>query len=98
MTGRAVLLARKKHAPIKARFHYASWFGAGSELVRSWFEPDSIMKFGFCSPTGSPKVLFCRRQSRLDDADEYVEMAAETLYTYAREQIGDAYCCVKASR
>jgi len=22
---------------VKAKFHYASWFGAGSELVRSWF-------------------------------------------------------------
>jgi len=32
---------------IKAKFHYASWFGAGSKLVRSWFEPDSVMEFGF---------------------------------------------------
>jgi len=23
---------------VKAKFHYTSWFGAGSELVRSWFE------------------------------------------------------------
>ena len=23
---------------IKAKFHYASWFGAGSEPFRSWFE------------------------------------------------------------
>jgi len=23
---------------IKAKFHYASWFEVGSELVRSWFE------------------------------------------------------------
>jgi len=22
---------------LKAKFHYASWFGAGSEPVRSWF-------------------------------------------------------------
>ena len=29
----------------KAKFHYASWFGAGSELVRSWFE----LKFGLSS-------------------------------------------------
>ena len=32
------------------KFHYASWFGAGSKLVRSWaptsFEPDSVMEFG----------------------------------------------------
>ena len=32
---------------ITAKFHYASWFGAGSQLVRSWFEtgcrPDSVM-------------------------------------------------------
>jgi len=26
----------------KAKFHYASWFGAGSKLVRNWFE----LKFG----------------------------------------------------
>jgi len=26
---------------LKAKFHYASWFGAGSELVRSWFEAGS---------------------------------------------------------
>ena len=43
---------------LKAKFHYASWFGAGSEpvrswcgagskLVRSWFDPDSVMEFGF---------------------------------------------------
>ena len=32
---------------LKAKFHYTSWFGAGSELVRSWFEPDSVMEFGF---------------------------------------------------
>jgi len=29
----------------KAKFHYASWFRAGSELVWSWFEPDSVMEF-----------------------------------------------------
>jgi len=32
---------------LKAKFHDASWFGAGSELARSWFEPDSVMKFDF---------------------------------------------------
>ena len=36
---------------VKAKFHYASWFEAGSELFRSWsptsFEPDSVMEFGF---------------------------------------------------
>jgi len=36
---------------VKAKFHYASWFWAGSELVRSRsptsFEPDSVMEFGF---------------------------------------------------
>ena len=35
---------------IKANFHYASWFGAGSEPVRSFFgassEPASVMEFG----------------------------------------------------
>jgi len=30
---------------IKAKFNYASWLGAGSELVRSWFE----LKFGLSS-------------------------------------------------
>jgi len=29
-----------------AKFHYAIWFEAGSELVRSWFQPNSIMEFG----------------------------------------------------
>ena len=32
---------------VKVKFHYASWFGATSKLVRSWFEPDSVMEFGF---------------------------------------------------
>jgi len=32
---------------VKVKFRYASWFGAGSELVRSWFKPDSVMEFGF---------------------------------------------------
>jgi len=41
---------------VKAKFHYASWFGAGSKLVRSRiplrylvrtiFEPASVMEFG----------------------------------------------------
>jgi len=39
---------------VKAKFHYAIWFEAGSELVRKWFEPDSVMEFGFnfaeCGP------------------------------------------------
>jgi len=26
---------------VKAKFHYASWFKAGLELVRSWFEAGS---------------------------------------------------------
>ena len=30
---------------VKAKFHYASWFAAGLELVRSWFE----LKFGLSS-------------------------------------------------
>jgi len=30
-----------------AKFHYALWLGAGSELVRSWFDPDIVMEFGF---------------------------------------------------
>ena len=34
-------------ALFKAKFHYASWFGAGSKLVRSLFEPDTVMEFGF---------------------------------------------------
>ena len=42
---------------VKAKFHYATWFGAGSnpnsitlsgsKLVRSWFEPDNVMEFSF---------------------------------------------------
>jgi len=30
---------------LKAKFHYASWFEAGSKLVRSWFE----LQFGLSS-------------------------------------------------
>jgi len=30
---------------VKAKFHYAGWFRAGSKLVRSWFE----LKFGLPS-------------------------------------------------
>jgi len=26
---------------VKVKFHYASWFEAGSELVRGWFEAGS---------------------------------------------------------
>jgi len=44
----AANIAKKPDARLlKAKFHYASWFGAGSELVRSWFESDSVMEFGF---------------------------------------------------
>jgi len=36
---------------LKAKFHYASWFGAGSKLVRNRpptsFEPASVMEFVF---------------------------------------------------
>jgi len=36
---------------VKAKFHYPSWFEAGSKLVRSrsptGFEPASVMEFGF---------------------------------------------------
>jgi len=35
-------LATVKPCAVKTKFHYASWFEAGSELVRSWFE----LKFG----------------------------------------------------
>jgi len=49
---------------LKAKFHYASWLEAGRRQVRSWsptsfepvcdqlrtsFEPDSVMEFGFKS-------------------------------------------------
>ena len=39
--------ARGNQLFVKAKFHYASWFGDGSKLVRSWFEPASVMEFGF---------------------------------------------------
>jgi len=29
-------------------------FGAGSELVRSWFDPDSVMEFGLYGTTSHP--------------------------------------------
>jgi len=34
------------HATVTARFHYASWFGACSELVWSWFVTNSITLAG----------------------------------------------------
>jgi len=34
---------------VKAKFHYASWFGAGSEPVRSWFGAGSELRFGLSS-------------------------------------------------
>jgi len=39
------LLRKSLSTFIKAKFHYASWFGAGSKLVRSWIE----LKFGLPS-------------------------------------------------
>jgi len=40
-----------RRAAVKARFHYASWFEAGSKLVgdqlRTSFEPANVMEFGF---------------------------------------------------
>jgi len=40
-----------RYGLFKAKFHYASWFEAGSKHVRSWsptsFEADSVMEFGF---------------------------------------------------
>jgi len=56
---------------VKAKFHYASWFGAGSEPVRSSFEagselvrslfgassePASVMEFGFYSADVASKI------------------------------------------
>jgi len=38
------LCAIKTMMLIKAKSHYTL---ADSELVRSWFEPDSVMEFGF---------------------------------------------------
>jgi len=29
---------------VKAKFHYASWFEAGSKPVRSWFEDGSKLE------------------------------------------------------
>ena len=43
----------KRSFSLKAKFHYASWFGAGSEPVRSQLrtscEQASVMEFGFYS-------------------------------------------------
>jgi len=41
----SLFLTGKRHRPVKAKFHYASWFEAGRRQVRSWsatsFEPAS---------------------------------------------------------
>jgi len=53
-----VLLILTTQQFVKAKFHYASWFEAGSKLVadglepvcdqlRTNFEPDRVMEFGF---------------------------------------------------
>ena len=39
---RVLQVSVKRLLIVKAKFHYASWFGAGSGLVRRWFE----LKFG----------------------------------------------------
>jgi len=33
-----VAISHANSSSVKAKFHYASWLGAGSELVRNWFE------------------------------------------------------------
>jgi len=47
----SILNRYRQQCGLKAKFHYASWFGAGSEPVRSSFgassKPASIMEFGF---------------------------------------------------
>jgi len=37
----SVTTSCETNSDIKAKFHYASWFGAGSEPVRSWLEAGS---------------------------------------------------------
>jgi len=52
----SIVLSRMLHwsrsgSCVKAKFHYASWFEAGSKLVadqlRTSFEPASVMEFDF---------------------------------------------------
>jgi len=38
-----------------AKFYYASWFGAGSKLVRS----DSVMEFGFEAASNQLRTSYC---------------------------------------
>jgi len=49
---------------LKAKFHYASWFGAGSELVRSWFDTDSVMEFGFNETKRRNLAMCIQRRTR----------------------------------
>ena len=45
--GQSAGLHRRGNASVKAKFHHASWFEAGSKLVADRFEPDRVMEFGF---------------------------------------------------
>jgi len=47
MTLRILTLTEPQKVNIKAKFHYASWFEAGSNWSPTGFEPDSVMEFGF---------------------------------------------------
>jgi len=64
---------------IKAKFHYASWFGAGSKLVRSWFEfePDSVMEFDFYK--AAPTIMTQNPKHR----EVSVAYATAKLFQYA---------------
>ena len=69
---------------VKAKFHYASWLGAGSELVRSWFEPDSVMNLASnlsatsFEPASVMEFGFYRGNSRV--AQMYSILSITVLY------------------
>jgi len=44
---RLTALPRPIKWSVKAKFHYATWFEPVCDQLRTSFEPDSVMEFGF---------------------------------------------------
>jgi len=58
-------------------------FGAGSELVRSWFHLDSIMEFGFKSYTASTavKINVLKQRPHINLLNEHFSLSKHFLQT-----------------
>jgi len=77
---------------LKAKFHYASWFGAdskpnsitlsGSNQLRTSFEPDSVMEFG-----REPASSCYFAASKLDDIPNFSSNQLQTSFEPAPNQL-----------